>query len=392
MDVARTRRITFFILYFVVLVCTLIWVHCGYVRERSGINLTSAYVVFAAACVYLGLRAYLMLCRRVSEAWEYVWLAIDLLLITAGVYLTGRMGSELALLYFWPLVTISIERRPGLTAGLGLTIAALYAIAVGPEAVELDQEAKLIARLFVIVAATAVAVAYAITEAARVEELTRLRAQVALSDYRAHLAREMHDGIQRYLVHIATRLHLAESLLGRDSDKAARIAIDQALTLRQANDELRYLVRRLRSPVVERQGFIAALQDHLSLFAERAGAGAQLEIEGQPRRLKPDVEQAAFRIIQEALTNAEKYARASQVQVQVAFGEEALECRVTDNGIGFDPATLRPEPGVEGGFGLPGMRERMDSVGGEVNIASAPGQGTTVSFRVPLEGAEVEEA
>jgi signal transduction histidine kinase len=381
MDAARTRRIAFFILYFVALVSALIWVHCDYVRQRSGVDLHAAYVVFAGACAYLLLRAHLVLGGRVSERWEYLWLSMDLLLITAGVYLTGRMGSDLALLYFWPLVTASVQRRPRLTIGVGSAIAVLYGIVAGPDAIETALLPRLIARLFVIAAATAVAVAYAVTEAARVEELTRLREQVALSEYRSRLSQEMHDGIQHYLVRIAAKLNLARILVEREPDKAARMAIDQALTVRQASDELRYLVRRLRSPVVEQQGFIGALQDHLTMFGERAGADVELQVEGTLRPLAPDVEQAAFRIIQEALTNTEKYADADRVEVRVTFGDDSLECVVADNGRGFDPSAPRPD-GVDGGFGLPGIRERAASVDGEVAITSAPGGGTTITFRV----------
>jgi len=384
MDAARTRRLAFFILYSVVLVSALIWVHCDYVRQRPGVDLHTAYLVFAGACAYLLLRAYLVLGSKVSESWEYLWLGMDLLLITGGVYLTGRMGSDLALLYFWPLVTASVQRRPRLTIGVGLATAVLYAIAVAPEAVEMALVPRLIARLFVIAAATAVAVAYAVTEAARVEELTRLREQVALSSYRSRLSQEMHDGIQHYLVRIATRLNLAKTLVDREPDRAARMAIDQGLTVRQASDELRYLVRRLRSPVIEQQGFVGALEDHLTMFGQRAGADVELQVEGTLRRLPPDVEQAAFRIIQEALTNAEKYAEADRVTVRITFGDDYLECVVADNGAGFDPSAPRPE-GVDGGFGLAGMRERAGSLNGEVTIASSPGDGTTVTFRAAFE-------
>jgi len=386
MDAARTRRIAFFILHFVALVSALIWVHCDYVRQRSGVDLHAAYVVFAAACAYLLLRAYLVLGGKVSERWEYLWLSVDLLLITAGVYLTGRMGSDLALLYFWPLVTASVQRRPNLTLGVGAATAVLYAIVAAPDAIETGLVPRLIARLFVIAAATAVAVAYAVTEAARVEELTRLREQVALSDYRSRLSQEMHDGIQHYLVRIAARLNLARTFVDREPDKAARMAIDQALTVRQASDELRYLVRRLRSPVVEQQGFVGALQDHLTMFGERAGADVELQVEGTLRRLPPDVEQAAFRIIQEALTNAEKYASADRVEVRVTFGEDSLECVVADNGAGFDAS----EPRAEGGFGLAGMQERAASADGGLTVTSAPGGGTTVTFRAPFTAAREE--
>jgi signal transduction histidine kinase len=161
------------------------------------------------------------------------------------------------------------------------------------------------------------------------------------------------------------------------------MAVGQTLTVRQASDELRYLVRRLRSPIIEQLGFLGALEDHLGMFGERAGAATELRVDGEPRRLPADVEHAAFRVIQEALTNAEKYAEATTVEVRVGFGEGSIECVVRDDGRGFDPAATK-EPGADGGFGLVGMRERTASAGGELTVDAAPGRGVTITFRAPL--------
>lgn len=376
----------FFVLYACVLSFAVVWSYFPYVLERSGDNIVLFRVLLAFAACYLGVRTYLVLLKSIPEGRGYVWLALDLVIITLAVKLTGGIRSNAALIYFWPLVTSSIERRPNMTLTLGLITAVLYLAAVWPPSPEVaDPLAKAITYVFVILLATALATFYARWEAARVREMVRLREQVALADYRSRLSQEMHDGIQHYLVKIATRLDLAGVLADKEPGRAARIATDQRLTVRQAGDELRYLVRRLRSPVIERLGFVDALRDHVAMFTERSCVNVAVQIEGTAASLPPDVEQAAFRIVQEALTNAEKYAQASEVRVRLRFGDDAFECVVADDGVGFDrDAEAAGEPEPDSGFGLVSMNERAESVGGRLVVDSAPGQGTRVTFTVPL--------
>jgi len=375
----------FFVLYACVLSFAFVWSHFPYVLERSGENIILFRGLLAFAACYLGMRTYLVLLRGIPEGRGYVWLALDLVIITLAVKLTGGIRSDAALIYFWPLVTSSIERRPKMTLTLGLVTAVLYMVAVWPPQPNVTgSPAKAATYVFVILLATALAVFYARWEAARVSEMVKLREQVALGEYRSRLSQEMHDGIQHYLVKIATRLDLARLLARDDPQRAAEAATDQRLTVRQASDELRYLIRRLRSPVVQQLGFVDALRDHLAMFAERASVDAPLDIKGTATSLPPDVEQAAFRIVQEALTNAEKYAQASQVRVRLCFGQDAFECVTVDDGLGFDPGPVREEPDLDSGFGMLSMKERAESAGGRLGVSSAPGKGTEITFSVPL--------
>jgi signal transduction histidine kinase len=128
---------------------------------------------------------------------------------------------------------------------------------------------------------------------------------------------------------------------------------------------------------------VEALRNHLAIFAESSSVSAPLEIEGEVRPLPPELAHAAFRIIQEALTNVEKHAQAGEVKVTLHFGAGGLACTVKDDGVGFDPASL-PGAGMESSLGLPGMTQRAQSVGGTIRVSSAPGQGTQVEFAVPL--------
>ena len=206
MNTQRVRAAAFLILYAAVLLFAVAWAQFAYVRERIGPHLTLFYVLLGFAALHLALRAYLVLVKQVSGRWDDVWLAVDLLIITLAVHLTGRVRSEAALMYFWPLVTAAVQRRPRSTLVIGLICAAAYVAAAWPEDRTSKHLGMLLTGSFIILLATFLATMYALTEMGRVAELTRLREQVALAEYRTRLSQEMHDGIQHYLVNIATRL------------------------------------------------------------------------------------------------------------------------------------------------------------------------------------------
>jgi signal transduction histidine kinase len=385
MDATRTRSTAFFILYLVVLLAALAWVQSGVVRSRAGEHVGQFYALIAGSLCYLGLRTYLVLGRGLSRRWSNLWLSVDMGIITAAVYLTGGINSEAALVYFWPIATSSIQRLPRRTIAVSVATGLLYALATWPSHHDPKYAAALPFRLVILAVVAAVATYFAVTEQTLVNELVSLREGAVLADYRARLSREMHDGIQHYLADIAVRLELARRLMATELERAARMAVDQRFVARQAAAELRYLVRRLRSPSVEREGFADALRNHLSLFAESSSISASLEIESELSPVPREVAQAAFRLMQEALMNAEKHAQATEVRVTLGLGQDCLVCKVKDNGIGFDPESL-PPAGIGGGFGLPGMTQRAESLGGKVEVRSAPGQGTEVVFTLPAAG------
>ncbi len=386
MDTDKARSTVFFAAYFLLLVYGLVWVQFGYVRERVGDSMNLFYVLDSLAICYVCLRGYLVMGKRVARSWEPVWLAIDLIIITGLVRLTGGIRSEAALVYFWPLATSSIQRRPRRTVAVGLVSAVLYTAATWPADPSSYYLTTLGTRILVLLLATLLAVYYARSEVVRVEQMARLREKVVLADYRTRLSQEMHDGIQHYLVNIAARLELARKLMGKEPEQAAKIAVDQRFAVRQAADELRYLVRLLRSPAVEREGFVDALRHHLSLFAERSSISAPLAIQGTTTPVPPEVAHAAFRILQEALTNVEKHAQTDQAAVTLRFSPDLFECVIADKGVGFDPSNTAERPGIEGGLGLSSMRERAESVGGSLRVNSVPGQGTEITVSVPMAG------
>jgi signal transduction histidine kinase len=119
------------------------------------------------------------------------------------------------------------------------------------------------------------------------------------------------------------------------------------------------------------------------LVREIPSPPAEFRVSGEARRLRPDVELAAFRIAQEALANAVQHAGASKITVTVSFGERGLTLSVEDNGIGFIPPDIPDTLTHQGHFGLVGMRERATLLGGRLEIRSEPGRGTRVTAWFP---------
>ncbi len=381
----QTRSALFFGCYLAVLVFSLFWVDFPTVRDAVGRNIHLFHWLVGGSLAYVLMRAYLVMGRGLeSAALDTAWITIDVLIITTFVGLTGGVRSEAAVLYLLPILTSAVQRMPSKALVTGLVCAALYfgvvlAVGLAPHEVY-----WVLTRLFLIVLLTVLATSYSLTEIATVEELSRLREQVALADYRQLLSQEMHDGIKHYLMTLAARLSLAAMLREKEPEQSIKLATDQLPTVRQASDELSYLVRRLRSPVVERRGFAGALRAHIDMLADRAPFAVTLDVEGEAIALAPDIEQAAFRIVQEAITNAEKHAAPESVSVRLRFLPDALTCIVADDGKGFDVAGKTSDIEDPGQIGLDSMAQRAEVVGGKLQLESSPGAGTTVRFTVPL--------
>jgi signal transduction histidine kinase len=147
----------------------------------------------------------------------------------------------------------------------------------------------------------------------------------------------------------------------------------------QALQEMRLLVYELRPLALESEGLIGALEQRLETVERRAGIQARVLVEGEVA-LAADLEEALYGIAQEALNNALKHAKASQVVLSVRAAEQSVTVAVADDGQGFDLANIRHK----GGLGLTSMQERADEIGGRLTVGSAPGEGTRVTVTVPL--------
>ena len=236
--------------------------------------------------------------------------------------------------------------------------------------------------------------------AERSVEIERLRyGMEARERERTRWAREIHDESIQGIG--ALRLQLANA---RDLDDKQALSEAVATVLEGLGteiDQLRHLITELRPAALDDLGLAAALEalarraqaidglevkTEISLGADGAAADAgDLE---EMRRLDAELESTVYRVVQEALTNVSRHAQATSAVVSVVERDGVLRASVTDDGQGMpDASRLGPRgDGLEGGFGMGGMRERAELVGGELEFMPAPGKGTTVRLTVPLAG------
>jgi signal transduction histidine kinase len=191
---------------------------------------------------------------------------------------------------------------------------------------------------------------------------------------RERLARELHDSVTQSLYSV-TLLSEAGRQLAEAGDLVRIGGYLERLgeISQQALREMRLLVYELRPLVLRREGLAGALQQRLDAVEKRAGVDARLLVEGEGELPSP-VEEALYRIAQEALNNALKHASANNVTVYVRSRDGLVELEVVDDGVGFDLSAVEER----GGLGLTSMRERAEKIGGKLDIISAPGKGTRV--------------
>jgi signal transduction histidine kinase len=217
--------------------------------------------------------------------------------------------------------------------------------------------------------------------------------QMVESNERRRLSRELHDELGQLLTSLKFDLASVKrsaaarpkALGPRSQERLARaLETTDLLFVR-----LRQIVRALRPPVLEELGLKAGLEALIADVQARTGLRCSLVFEQGERRPSrfPTLETAFYRIVQELLTNVIRHARATNVAIAVTSGQQEWRMMVKDDGIGFDVAGLAPT----GGFGLRGIRERVEILGGEVEILSSAERGTWVQVVIPV-GSEPEPA
>jgi PAS domain S-box-containing protein len=216
-----------------------------------------------------------------------------------------------------------------------------------------------------------------VNQAAQAIENAQLRQQAELAavmEERGRLARELHDSVTQSLYSL--------TLLAEGYQRSARAGklerpeeslIELGEIAQQALKEMRLLVHELRPLALQREGLLGALHQRLSAVEKRSGVEARLVAEDVVE-LPPPVEEALYRIAQEALNNALKHGTASSVTLYFRANDRRVELEVMDDGRGFDLNTIDEQWGM----GLVSMRERAEKLGGTLTVQSAPGEGTTV--------------
>jgi signal transduction histidine kinase len=207
---------------------------------------------------------------------------------------------------------------------------------------------------------------------------SRARIVAAADESRRGIERNLHDGAQQHLVAMAVKLGLARQLLDGDAATAAAMLEELRNDVQVTLTELRELAHGIYPPLLRTRG----LQEALQTAANRALLPTSVVAEGLPR-VDPDIEAAVYFCCLEAIQNAGKHAGdGAQVIVTIDHADGAFHFTVSDDGAGFDPATLA---GGAGGHGFVNMEDRLGAFGGTVKITGSPGGGTTVEGRVPTE-------
>jgi signal transduction histidine kinase len=195
----------------------------------------------------------------------------------------------------------------------------------------------------------------------------------ARDEERRRIERNIHDGAQQQLVALAVKQRLAASVVGRDDDRARAMLEELQSETHQALEDLRDLARGIYPPLLADQGLAAALQSQ----ARKSAVPVDVIADGVGR-FPQEVEAAVYFSCLEALQNVAKYSSASRAVISLAEVDGELRFEVEDDGSGFDVST------TSYGTGLQGIADRLDALGGRIDVRSTPGSGTTIAGVLPL--------
>ena len=318
-------------------------------------------------------------------------------LILASMFAAGAGAMALtrgeALLLLMPLVTYGVLYLS--PAGVASLVAACSAVMVTIWIANAHSIAQLAREVAVLTAALAFVIVISrmllVQHKARTEmealagrlgdanEQLRVQAaeieKLAKAQERNRIARDIHDGLGHYLTVIHVQLEAAQTLFER-APETARAAVLKAQELtREGLSEIRRSVALLRGSVPTERPLFAAIEK-LASECKADGIRAAVRLRGTPRPLPAPVEITLYRATQEALTNVRRHAHASRLEIELAFASgSGIRLRVEDDGVGAEP--------LNQGFGLVGLRERAESVGGKMSVRSARGRGFTLEMELP---------
>jgi signal transduction histidine kinase len=209
-----------------------------------------------------------------------------------------------------------------------------------------------------------------------IEELraSRQRLVAAQDDGRRRIERNIHDGAQQQLVALAVKIRLADAMVGRDDEKAHTMLSDLQREANDALENLRDLARGIYPPLLADKGLAAALEAQ----ARKSTVPVEVSPDGVGR-YPQEIEAAVYFCCLEAVQNAAKYAAAARATIVLATSGGDLTFSVADDGVGFDPAV------TPSGAGLTNMRDRIEALGGSLDVRSRPGAGTVISGSIPVE-------
>jgi two-component system, NarL family, sensor histidine kinase LiaS len=212
-----------------------------------------------------------------------------------------------------------------------------------------------------------------------VQALLEDRQQLAVIEERNRLARDLHDSVKQQVFATSMQVAAARNLLRGDPDAAESRLVEAERLVGEAQRELTSLILELRPAALEGRGLAPALREYCADWAHQTGITAEMRAQGERETPLP-IEQALFRVAQEALSNVARHSGATAVEIQLTWTIETLTLAIADNGHGFETKSARGK-----GVGLVSMRERVEALGGDLRLESQrPGGGARIQARVPL--------
>ncbi len=335
--------------------------------------------------------------------WPYVFAlsATDLAVITASIFITSAFRNTFFPLYYPALLGMSLvatSRRlsfgavtlvAGVYAAISLTQGEVVDIGIKEERILIIR----IAAMYVVVAAgqlitrierdrrhEAVDAERALAEKNLELQREAQEAELAAQAERGRIAREIHDGIAQSIyalsLNLETCVELAERVRGPVHEQLQKLVPLAKKTLL----ETRHYIYDLKPLLAGESDLTAMAENQVKEFEMVAGVPARLSTEGQPYEVPVAVATGFYRILQEALANVLKHARASEVSVALTYEAGQVRLSVQDDGVGFQIDGVRP------GLGLENMRERAQELRGSFEISGGPGDGTGISVTLPTQG------
>jgi NarL family two-component system sensor histidine kinase LiaS len=208
--------------------------------------------------------------------------------------------------------------------------------------------------------------------------LLQVRQELAALEERNRLARDLHDAAKQQLFATLMQINAARALLRQDVEAADEKLAHAEQIGRAAQKELSLLIHELRPVALHQQTLPDALEAYAEEWSRQSGIGLHYTSDVSTP-LAPAVEQALFRVAQEALANVLRHSDATHVDIALNHEQAAVTLTIADNGRGFDPDNL-PRRGI----GLHSMRERLAAIDGTLTIDSTPGRGTCIAAQVPV--------
>jgi len=312
--------------------------------------------------------------------------AFDLVWISVIVLSTGGSRTPFFVYYFFPVITAST--RYGLKGSLitGMAGVSLYGFIrfsyPGTNPILID--------LFVVRSVYLLVLAYIFgfiadfekTQGRKLMALSKSAGELAVQEERRRIGRELHDRLLQTLAGLTLRLEASRKHLIQSPQALGQELLVMEETAREAMDEIRGFLAGKDGLNLIPGTLLEKLTEEMRFLRDRLGFRALLESDPEDLSLPQELEQELYLVLREGLMNVARHAQASEIALYLKQTRHDLTCSLRDNGVGFDfTKTLNGK-----GYGLGGMRERIQKLAGRFDVKTAPGSGTEISFVVPLRG------